>query len=37
MKKEAIHLLMLNKNNVGIKELKEGMLEIFAKDNIFEE
>ena len=37
MKKEAVHLLMLNKNNVGIKTLKEDMLEIFQKDNIFEE
>ena len=37
MKKEAVHLLLLNKVNVNIQTLKEKMVEIFAKDNVFED
>jgi hypothetical protein len=37
MKKEAVHLLLLNKVNVNIQSLKEKMVEIFAKDNVFED
>jgi hypothetical protein len=37
MKKEAVHLLLLNKVGVNIQTLKEKMVEIFAKDNLFED
>ena len=36
IKKEAVHLLLLNKFNVGIEKLRESMLEIFKKDENFE-
>ena len=37
VKKEAVHLLLLNKVNVSIQSLKQDMIEIFPKDEIFEE
>ena len=36
IKKEAVHLLLLNKFNVGIEELRSNMLEVFKKDERFE-
>jgi hypothetical protein len=36
MQREAVHLLMLQKVNVNIQALKEDMVEIFVKDEIFE-
>ena len=37
VKKEAVHLLLLNKVNVSIQSLKQDMIEIFPKDEVFEE
>jgi len=37
MKKEAVHLLMLNKVNANIQVLKESSIELLAKDSTFEE
>jgi len=37
MKREAIHLLMLNKANVNIQVLKKAANEILEKDEVFEE
>lgn len=37
LKREAVHLLILNKVNTGIRQLKEQMSEIFEKDETFEE
>ena len=36
LKKEAVHLLLLNKFNVGIDKLRESMLELFKGDEVFE-
>ena len=36
LKKEAVHLLLLNKFNVGIDKLRESMLEVFKGDEVFE-
>ena len=36
LKKEAVHLLLLNKFNVGIDKLRETMLELFKGDEVFE-
>lgn len=37
VKKEAVHLLLLNKVNSSIGVLKESMIEVLAKDEHFEE
>lgn len=37
VKKEAVHLLMLNRVNVSIQNLKKDMIEIFPKDEVFED
>jgi hypothetical protein len=36
MRKEAVHLLMINKSIVSIQALKETRSEMFAKDELFE-
>ena len=36
MKKEAVHVLMLNKVNANIKTLKEKMMAAISKDENFE-
>lgn len=35
LKKEAVHLLMLNKVNTPIAELKKSMMATLVKDEIF--
>lgn len=37
VKKEAVHLLLLNKVNTSIGVLKESMIEVLRKDEYFEE
>jgi len=37
LKREAVHLLLLNKYNSNIEILRESTLEVFAKDEVFEE
>ena len=36
VKKESVHLLLLNKVNTSIQVLKQGMTEIFPNDEQFE-
>ena len=37
LRKEAVHLLLLSKVNTGIQVLKGSMVEVFAKDEVYEE
>tara|TARA_B110000285_G_C14559260_1_gene352737 strand:- start:55 stop:312 length:258 start_codon:yes stop_codon:yes gene_type:complete len=37
LRKEVVHLLMLNKVNVNIQTLKDNMIEILEDDPMFEE